>query len=329
MILKQTDFREKKLILEKKKQNRKGVLFLFLITVVISCLLWAGQSLKSWWQNFYKPTSYKIESNDKSLELFIGFKPDLKDNEGVKKSINLIVSKLAGKYGFYFYDLKTTNSIGLNENEVFIAASVNKVPIMVNFYKLQENGKVNENDIYVLKYQDIQDYGTGQMRYQPVGTEYKYSDLINLIGKKSDNTAAYVLEELIGQEKIQASLDKLKMTNTSMKNNTTTPKEMGDYFVWLYEDKLLEKENKEKIFKALQKTDFEDRISQGIPDVDISHKIGNEIQTYNDCGIIFGSKPSFAANPYVLCILTKEVSETEALKTIPKISKLLWEYINK
>ena len=98
---------------------------------------------------------------------------------------------------------------------------------------------------------------------------------------------------------------------------------MGNFLVKLFQNKLISLDHKNKVLSALTNTDYEDRITLGVPDnIKVSHKIGNEIQTYNDCGIVFG--PS----PYVLCILTKEVHEDQALTIIPKISLLVWEYIN-
>lgn len=325
------DFGQKKLKLEDKektpqkdkKKNRKATLILFFGTVFISLAFWLRPKVGLLWQNLFKPATYQVgkPAGQKSLEDFIGFKPDLNDREGLLRSINLLLEGIRGKYGIYINDLLKKESFGINEDEVFIAASVNKVPIMVTFYQQVEKGKLKEDDEYYLKQKDIQDYGTGVMRYERPGKTYTYSQLVELIGKQSDNTAAYVLEEIIGRKNVQDLIDKLNMKNTSMEENTTTPKEMGDFLVKLYSGDLLKKENTQKIFAALTDTDFEDRITLGVPEgVKVAHKIGNEIQTYNDCGVIFGPKP------YVLCILTSEVAENEALEVVPKISRLVWEF---
>lgn len=323
MVLKESDFK-KRSSLGKKKTNRSTVVILFLGTIGLSGFLWFQQKFKTWWQGLFKPTTYQILKKTEDLEQIIGFKPALETLEGLEKSIDLLVGNLSGTYGIYFYQIEEKESLGINEDQVFIAASVNKIPIMVSFYQEVEKGNLDEEGEYILRKVDIQDYGTGQMRYQPLGTKYTYSELIELTGKKSDNTAAYVLETLIGRRTIQAGLDKLGMKNTLMKENTTTPKEMGDYLVRLYKGELVSRENKEKILTALTDTDFEDRIPKGVPEnIRIAHKIGNEIQTYNDCGIVFSSKP------YVLCILSNGVKETEALEVIPKISRLVWEFVKR
>jgi len=96
---------------------------------------------------------------------------------------------------------------------------------------------------------------------------------------------------------------------------------MGQYLVKLYRGELVSSVNKEKILTALTATDFEERIPQGVPQgIDVAHKIGNEVQVFNDCGLVLSSRP------YVLCLLSKEASQDEALEVIPKISRLVWEF---
>lgn len=331
MVLKKTDFqKEDKFNLPvsqsgKKKPSRLTVAILFLGTIILSSFLWFQAKFKNWRQQFFKPASFTIiKPQEESLEKFIGFKPDLKNLEALKKSIELLTNNLTGTYGIYFSYLKTNESLGINEDGIYTAASVNKIPIMVNFFQLAERGKVSEEDEYVLKSKDIQDYGTGQLRYQKLGSKYTYAKLVELSGKISDNTAAYVLENLVTRKTIQSKLDELKLKNTSIEDNSTTPKEMGQYLKLLFNDQLVSKANKDKILYALTDTDFEDRIPKGVPQgVKVAHKIGNEIQTINDCGIVYGPES------YVLCILTKEVKEAEALEIIPKISRLVWEFVNK
>lgn len=311
--------------LGKPKANKWVVVLLFLGSIGLSSLLWSKDKVVAWWQTINRPSTYQfVKSSEEDLASTIGFKPNLKNKDGLKESINLLLKDLNGTYGIFWQNLNTGDSFGINENELFTAASVNKIPIMVNFYQQVELGKLKTDDIYVLKWADVQDFGSGQIRYQPEGTQYQYSDLVTLCGKNSDNTAAWVLNNLIGQDLIQERLTQLGLLKTSITDNTTTPQEMTIYLVKLYQNKLINEQNKKIVLDALTDTDFENRITPGVPSgTGVAHKIGNENQTYNDCGIVFGPKP------YALCIFSKEVAEDQALSVIPKISRLIWEFINK
>ncbi|MFC1711088.1 serine hydrolase [Patescibacteria group bacterium] len=330
MVLKNRNFQTNEQLVkkdngEKKKKRRLLVLVLLLSTTLISSFLWSQSKITSFLKTLFKPATYHIvKPYSEELEQVLGVEVNIDSAKDLINSVLMLTDNLAGVYGLYFYNLETGETVVINENQSFTAASVNKVPIMVNFYQEVENERLDEDEIYSLKKADVQAYGTGQMRYQKLGTRYTYSDLFELSGKFSDNTAAYVLLQLIGVGKIQNRLNNLKMDNTSIKENTTTPKDMGSYFVKLYQDKLINSKNKEKVLTALTDTEFEERIPKYLPDnIRVAHKIGNEVNTYNDCGIIFGSPD------YVLCLLTKDVKQDEALVVLPKISFLLWQYVIK
>lgn len=306
--------------------SRWSIVFVLILTISTSFFLFLKNKKASWFielkEKISRPFEYRI---NKQVEEELGrkwdIKVDLSDDLGFKKTLSSLLEEKQGEYGIFYFHLKTGKSVALNENDVFPAASVNKIPIMVAFYQFLEKGTIKGDEIYSLKKEDIQDYGTGSMRYQEPGKEYKLEELIELMGKQSDNTAAYVILNLIGREAVKEHLQKLGLEKTNLDDNQTTPKEMGLYLVKLYENKLVSQQSKEKIFTALINTDFEDRLSAGIPkETKIAHKIGNEVGAVNDCGIVFSH------SPYVLCLLTKGVNEAEALEFIPKISLLFWEY---
>ncbi len=310
-----------------KKTRRLIMLVFFLLINTVSAVLYFKPKLVNWKGEILKPVTYQIissrnDADNLQLQETLGFKPGLDNPQELKDSLETLLTDLTGIYGVYLVIIETGQEIGLNENEVYTAASVIKVPVMVNFYQEVEAGNFDEDEVYTLKRADIQNYGTGVLRYQAPGSTYTLAKLAELSGKKSDNTAAWILQSKIGTRKIQERLTDLDMDKTSLKENTTTPKQMGDYFILLFKNKLVSQDSKEKIFSFLTNTDFEDRIPAGVPDgTRVAHKIGNEIQTYNDCGIVFNS------SPYLLCILSKEVKETEALEVLPKISKLVWSFV--
>ena len=73
----------------------------------------------------------------------------------------------------------------------------------------------------------------------------------------------------------------------------------------------------------LTKTAFEDRLPAGLPrKVRVAHKIGTEIGSFSDAGIVF------AERPFILVIMSKAARESEALKVLPEIAKVVWEFEN-
>ena len=308
-----------------KKGNWKVVLGLLLSTAGLSLFLWQKDYIWQWWQQFSGPATYEIinpEIMDTQLQRITS---NLHTTNDVVTGIRALIDPLQGVYGVYVESLKDGSTYGVNQDEQFTAASVNKVLIMAKTLQEIDKEKLHFEDEYRLQQKDIQDYGTGSMRYARLGTTYSYDQLLELSGKQSDNTANWVLALILGKNKVQAFVDSLGMDQTSITDNTTTPVEMGKFFSRIYEGQILPDHLRDKFYGYLTQTEFEDRIPSGTPNfIAVAHKIGSEIQVINDCGIIFDKK-----NPYVLCILSKEVQEAEALKVLPKISTLVWTYESK
>lgn len=308
-----------------KKTPRGLVVVLFLTTVGLSLFFWGKPQFKDWWESLWQPAIYEIVNPDIVDEQLIRISQNLYSPKDVVEGIEELVDPLQGTYGVYIESLENGTQYGINQEVEFIAASVNKVLIMAKVLKEIEEGRLDLEDEYRLQKKDIQDYGTGSMRYDRVGTSYTLDELLSLAGKKSDNTAAWVLNLMVGKKGVSDFISELRMEKTSMEDNLTTPAEMGRFFGQIYRGKILADDLREKFYSYLTRTELEDRIPAGVPSfVSVAHKIGNELQTINDCGIVFDKK-----HPYVLCIFSKKAKESEALELLPKISALVWTYESK
>lgn len=328
---------------QKVKGNPRLVLGLLLVTMFLSGIFWLKSNIGDLWDRLMQPARYEFVNPEVVDEKLLKLIKGVKTQGDVVEAIEELTGELVGTYGVYVYKLDKDKryetgdrrrdrgyeiedkgeerEYGVNQEEVFTAASVNKVPIMAAILQEIEEGNLTFEDQYRLQGRDVQDYGTGTMRYDRAGTLYTYDDLLELSGKKSDNTAAFVLQRIVGKEKLDILLADLEMENTSIEENTATPAEMARLFVEAYKGELFSDKFQERLYRYLTNTDFEDRIPMGVPDMTlVAHKIGTEMNVINDCGIIFEK------NPYVLCILSKNVNEAEALEVLPKISRLVWEY---
>lgn len=307
---------------EAKKTSRGLIIGLFIGTISLSLFLWQKQELGKWWDNLWQPAIYEIINPEIVDEQLIRISQNLYSPKDVVEGIEELINPLQGTYGVYVESLENGAQYGINQEVVFTAASVNKVLIMAKVLEEIEKDKLDLADEYRLQKKDIQDYGTGSMRYDQPGKVYKIEELLRLTGKSSDNTAAHVLNLMLGKNKLNDFIKKLKMEKTSIEENTTTPVEMGRFFGQIYRGEILADDLREKFYSYLTRTEFEERIPAGVPSfVSVSHKIGSEVQTINDCGIIFDKK-----HPYILCIFSKEIKESQALEVLPKISALVWAY---
>lgn len=218
---------------------------------------------------------------------------DRVNQEKVKAEFNRRTQNLSGVYGLYVVDLNSGFSYGVNEKEVFQAASLIKLPIMASVYLEAEKGEIKLSE---------------------------YRRYLEAMGKKSDNNAQIKVVNDLGEDTINAYIKELGMRDTSLEKNETTPYDIGEFFEDLWNDEILDESDKEEFLEFLTDTIFEDWLVAGIPDgVRVAHKYGRETHVVNDAGIVF------ADEPYVVVIMSKGVVEREADEIIPKLAQVVHE----
>lgn len=246
-------------------------------------------------------------------------KPVERDTSKIISEFEELTQDASGVYGLYVINLTTDESYGVNEDEVFQAASLIKLPVMLAMYAEHEKGNIDLDDIYALRDEDRVG-GSGSLVGQPTGTEYSYRELVEFMGKQSDNTAFTATVNLLGEDLINSYIGELGMNNTSFENNETTPRDIGLFFKNLWERKLVERASRDEILKSLTDTIYEDWLKAGISEVRVAHKFGREVHVVNDAGIVF------APSPFVLVLLSKGVVETEADELLPKLASAVYRF---
>jgi len=107
-------------------------------------------------------------------------------------------NQLSGIYGLYIVDLTNGYSFGVNEEESFEAASLVKLPVMAAMYRLAEEGGISLETNYALKNSDKAE-GAGVLFSKPVGYTLTYREILELMGKHSDNTAFVIARQRVGK----------------------------------------------------------------------------------------------------------------------------------
>lgn len=245
--------------------------------------------------------------------------------ERIKEDVQKITKDKKGFYSIYYKNLKTNESFGIDESQLETGASVNKLPIIAVLYYLDSVGKLKLDERITIQKDDVQDYGTGSIRYQKMPQTYSLRNLAKLALKESDNTAAHVLEIKIGEENVQKLADSWGLMQTDMVNNKTTVYDMAILFEKIYKGKVADPANSKELLEFMTSTDFEDRLTKGLPkDVKIYHKTGDGEGFIHDLGIIETSNGA-----YYLGVMTSDIGdrEEETKNTIAEISKKIFESI--
>lgn len=242
----------------------------------------------------------------------------------LKHGIQEIISPQKGNYSVYFADLNSQDNFGINENQVYKGASLNKVHIVAVLYQLANKGKIDLNEKITIQENDIQDYGTGNLRYEEPGSVYSLKTLAKLALEKSDNTAAYIIAGKIGMDNVQKTIESWGLKQTDMKNNTTSLLDLYILFKKIYRKEITNTALTKEILDFLKDTDIEDRLPMLLPEkVNVYHKTGDGIGSIHDVGIIEKGKSIF-----FLGVMTSDIGdkENETKRTISQIAKNVFDF---
>lgn len=302
------------------KKERLLILFFIVITVGTSGIL--ALSARSWKlpgiPRLKAPSFNLLKEETIVIEGQNANKKDLENSKEALAEFEEKTKALSGVYGLYVENLDTGFSFGVDEKEVFQAASLIKLPVMLAMYMEAQKGDLNLETVYSLKNSD-KTAGSGVLYAKPAGTKLTYRELVEYMGNKSDNTAFTAAVGIVGKDKINETIDEIGMTNTSLESNETSPYDIGLLFKKLMKGELVKNESRDEILGFLTDTSYENWLRAGIPkEVRVTHKYGRELHVVNDAGIVF------TKDPFILVILSKGVVESEADKVFPELARIIY-----
>ncbi len=227
--------------------------------------------------------------------------------------------------GIFLQDIKTGAWLGINEREGFFPASLLKVPIMLAILKKVDRNEITLEDTIILEESDI-DQNAGDLYEIGVGAELTVWDLIKAMILSSDNTAKNALKRQLTEAELNAVFTHVGIPNPYLPENdqTVTPRGYTRLLKSIYYASFLSPELSEKAMDIMTDTEMENLISARIPsEVQVAHKFSERPDGLGDCGIIYHPK-----NPYLICILTKEMEVPKAKALISSLSEIVYNYVS-
>jgi beta-lactamase class A len=241
------------------------------------------------------------------------------------------------------------DSIFINVNENFHAASTMKVPIMIELYKQQREGLINLNDSIVLKneFKSIVDGTPYSMDigedsdddiYNKIGTNQKLYDLMYGMITVSSNLATNVLIELVGAKKVTQTMRDLGAENIEVLrgvedqkafdlglSNSTTAKDLMLIMKAIANGTAGTKADCDAMIAILKDQKWNDMIPKYLPEtVEVAHKTGSITGVHHDAAIVYLQD----GRPYVLVLLSKNLSDFDkGTDQLAHISKTIYDYM--
>lgn len=259
----------------------------------------------------------------------------------LKKEINSIISqnKQSGVIvdaAVYFRDLNNGPWLGINEKSEFVAASLLKVPMMLLMLKMNEF----EPGIMDMRITYQGQYDNKDNLHQPVkslvaSSTYTVRQMVEKMVVHSDNKSWKVLQDEVKQRAESESLVNAMaelgviMPTDQAKSFAISAKGYSAMFRVLFNSSFLSRSNSEYALKLLAQGDFDEGLSQGLPeDVVLANKFGyndpqdGEYQQLHDCGIVY-----YPEHPYLLCVMSKKSkNNSKSAPFIAEVSRAVYRY---
>ncbi len=245
----------------------------------------------------------------------------------LRKQLQAEFGALSVQKSFYFEYLPSGTSIHIGTDNELVAASLIKVPLVMNLYKAAELGKVNLDTPVTITNDEV-DSAYGNLWQKGAGTSITLRDAAKLALTQSDNTAAHVVFDNVRGllESDQESLSQLDVDQTVQNGQAVIDaKSYTSILLSLYLSSYLQPKDSQAMLGFLAQSTATNRLVAGVPKgVVVAHKIGvyNTAWSESDCGIVYVPR-----RPYTICVMVG-LPEEQANAFIGKISKEVYDYVN-
>ena len=233
----------------------------------------------------------------------ISFKEKTYSIDEIIKCIDENTNDFKDKMALYYYNFDTDEEYFFNEDTYFVAASLKKVPLVMQVLDKVYKCELSLND--EIKYIESSDYatGTGILQFEDNIGSRSIDELIKLSIIESDNIAYNMLNRVCGNT-LTEYIENITSDYTANDDEypKLTAKQNFEILYRLYKNP----DNNpyySTVIELMKETEFHDRLDKYIAYEKVSHKIGSYYRYYHDMGFIF------AEETYLLVVLSKDIGE--------------------
>jgi len=245
-----------------------------------------------------------------------------------------IAGGVRGAMGMAALDLTSGERFGINENLIFPQGSAIKIGLLMEVFKQASEAKFKLTDLRVV---DKQHKVGGSGVLQELGdasSHLSIRDLCILMIVLSDNTATNILIDLVGMDRVNATLAALGLTHTRLQRrmmdpaasargeeNISTPAEAVRVMEILYKGEFLSREACADILSILKKPK-PGAIVSGVPEnVAVAFKPGSIAGVSTEWAIVY-----LKDRPYAVAVMENYEMDGEGPAAMKEISLTLYDY---
>jgi beta-lactamase class A len=250
--------------------------------------------------------------------------------------------------GIAYVDLASGDTLFLNADSSFHAASTMKVPVMIELFRRANTGsfRMNQGLLLVNQFASIVDgslYGLDSSSdsdttlYHHIGERVRVDTLLRLMITRSSNFATNTLITLVGADAVTKTMRSLGAQRIQVLrgvedgkafekglNNTTTARDLGIILRAIEEGRAASPAATREMLRILMAQEFNEKIPAGLPPgTRVAHKTGEITAVSHDAAVVYPT----GRKPYVLVVLTRGIADgAKSSKLIADISAIVYAH---
>jgi beta-lactamase class A len=247
-----------------------------------------------------------------------------------------------------YRDIQSGESLDINADSVFHAASTMKIPVMIEVLRRSQLGGfgLDQEILLVNQFASLADGSPFSLNaaddgdttlYQKIGERVTVRELLRRMITRSSNLATNQLIELVSAVRVTETAHEFGAAHMSVLRgvedqkafdkgmiNTTTSADLATLLAEIEKGTLLSRESSAEMREILLAQEFNEKIPAGLPPgTKVAHKTGEITAVSHDAAVVYPE----GRKPYVLVVLTKGIRESAASSTlIADISRLVWNH---
>ncbi len=237
------------------------------------------------------------------------------------------------KPSIYVWEYENGKYVDINSEELYSAASIIKLPVLVRLFKSIEANQMTIYDEMILT-DYYQSSGSGDLQYAQTGRKYSLDQLAKTMIQDSDNTATnMIMSKIGGMDDVNIGLRDWGISKTYVRTwlpdlkgtNKTTAKDIAKILYNLDNPGFLNINSREYIIDYLSHVKNNRLIAAGLGENALFlHKTGDIGTMLGDAGIVFAPN----GKKYIVVILAnRPYNSPQGKDFIVKASSLIYKSI--
>ena len=270
-----------------------------------------------------------------------------------RTALEAITSGFSGIIGLAARRLDDGREITYNELEVFQAASVVKLPLLLDALQRVERGELDLAERYTMRSEDRAG-GSGVLKVCDGGLEPTLRDLLTLMIVVSDNTATNMLMDILGgPDAINARFEAMGLETTRVvgklsvaPERRTEAQRLGQHadiepletlglLERFWKAQIMKPETKETALEIMRQQQYTEIIARYLPDgARTATKSGFQLGVRNDVGFVWLAAGANPGRAYAVALASKGCRDlryhpdNEGVLAVARVSRLVYDFLS-